>query len=79
MNYYTARPQDTWFLVLEKSSVGQNCTSLDLNLCTEVDYFSRNSVRLQCILRLHLYSIVYSVIQGHSILIIKHDCQMAVR
>jgi hypothetical protein len=41
-----------------------------VQLKTEGDFFSKNSVtsRLQCISRLLLCSIVYSVIQGHSIL-----------
>ena len=74
----TARPRETRFLVPEKSSAAQNRTSWGLYLCTEVDFFSKNSVtsRLQCILRLLLCSVVYHVIQGHSISIYKDDCLM---
>ena len=74
----TARPWETRFLVPEKSSAAQNRTSWGLYLCTEVDFFSKNSVtsRLQCILRLLLCSVVYHVIQGHSISIYKDDCLM---
>ena len=41
-------------------------------------FFPKNSVtsRLQCILRLLLCSVVYHVIQGHSISIYKDDCLM---
>ena len=59
----TARPWDTLFLVPEKNRAAQNRTSWGLYLCTEGIFFSKNSVtsRLQCISRLLLCSIVYSV------------------
>ncbi len=58
----TARPRETRFLVPEKDSAAQNRTSWGLYLCTEVNFFSKNSVtsRLQFISRLLLCSIVYS-------------------
>ena len=58
----TARPRDTRILVPEKNRAAQNRTSWGLYLCTEWDFFSKNSAtsRLQCILRLLLCSIVYT-------------------